>query len=61
VASYGELDASLNLNLTKNLTIFAQALNLNNRRAFRYWGTPDRVADYEGYGRRYGVGARVKF
>jgi len=61
VASYGELDASLNLNLTKNLTIFAQALNLNNRRAFRYWGTPNRVADYEGYGRRYGVGARVKF
>jgi len=61
VKAYGELDASLNVALTRNVTVFVQALNLNNQRASRYWGTTDRVGDYEGYGRRFGVGARAKF
>lgn len=61
VKSYGELDASLNVALTKNVSVFVQALNLNNQRAVRYWGTPDRIGDYEGYGRRFGLGARAKF
>lgn len=61
VAPYGELDASFAFHLNEHATIFAQALNLNNRRAVRYWAIPDRVGDYEGYGRRFGVGARVKF
>ncbi|MES2019690.1 MAG: TonB-dependent receptor [Pseudomonadota bacterium] len=61
VSAYGELDASLNIAVTKNLTVFVQALNLNNERAVRYWGTTDRIGDYEGYGRRFGFGARAKF
>ena len=61
VAPYGELDASLNLAVLNNVTVFVQALNLNNERAVRYWGTKDRIGDYEGYGRRFGFGARVKF
>ena len=60
-ASYGQLDASLQYTITKNFILFAQALNLNNERSIKYWGTRDRIEDYEGYGRRYGFGVRVKF
>lgn len=60
-AAYGQLDASAQYSLTKNIALFAQALNLTNRKSIKYWGVPDRIEDYEGYGRRYGVGARVKF
>ncbi|TPG20406.1 TonB-dependent receptor [Sphingomonas koreensis] len=60
VAPFGELDASISYDIGKHFTVFAQALNLNNERALRYWNLPDRVSDYEGYGRRYGLGVRVK-
>ncbi|WP_341632118.1 TonB-dependent receptor [Sphingomonas agri] len=60
-ASYGQLDASIQYTVTKNLAVFAQALNLTDRKSIKYWGVPDRIEDYEGYGRRFGVGARVKF
>ena len=61
VDAYGELAASASYHINKNFTVFAQALNLNNRKAVRYWGIPNRVGDYEGYGRRFGIGARAKF
>jgi TonB-dependent receptor len=60
-AAYGELDASIQYAIGKNCFVFAQALNLNNEVSRKYWGTPDRIEDYEGYGRRFGVGVRVKF
>jgi len=60
-ASYGQLDASVQYAVTKNLVVFAQALNLTDEKSIKYWGVPDRIEDYEGYGRRFGVGARVKF
>lgn len=59
--AYGQLDASAQYQLTKNVAVFAQALNLTNEKSIKYWGVPDRIEDYEGYGRRYGVGVRVKF
>ncbi|MGN6619658.1 MAG: TonB-dependent receptor [Sphingomonas sp.] len=60
VAPFGELDASISYDIGKHFTVFAQALNLNNEKALRYWGSRDRVSDYEGYGRRYGFGIRAK-
>jgi iron complex outermembrane receptor protein len=60
-AAYGQLDASIQFTIAKNYFLYAQALNLNNEVSVKYWGTPDRIEDYEGYGRRYGVGVRVKF
>lgn len=59
--AYGQLDASAQYTLTKNVAVFAQALNMTNEKSIKYWGVPDRIEDYEGYGRRYGVGVRVKF
>ena len=60
-AAYGQLDASIQYTIAKNYFLYAQALNLNNEVAVKYWGTPNRIEDYEGYGRRYGFGVRVKF
>ena len=60
-AAYGELDASIQYTIAKNYFLYAQALNLNDEKSVKYWGTPDRIEDYEGYGRRYAVGVRVKF
>jgi TonB-dependent receptor len=60
-APYGELDASIQYSITKHFIVFAQALNLNNEKSIKYWGVPDRIEDYEGYGRRFGFGARIKF
>jgi TonB-dependent receptor len=59
--AYGQLDASAQYQLTKNIAVFAQALNLTNEKSIKYFGVPDRIEDYEGYGRRYGAGVRVKF
>ena len=60
-AAYGELDASIQYTITRNIAVFAQALNLTDEKSIKYFGVPDRIEDYEGYGRRFGVGARVKF
>lgn len=61
VAPFGELDASISYDIGKHFTVFAQALNLNDEKALRYWSVRDRVSDYEGYGRRFGFGVRAKF
>lgn len=60
-AAYGQLDASLQYTISKNLSVFAQALNLTDEKSIKYFGVPDRIEDYEGYGRRFGAGVRVKF
>jgi TonB-dependent receptor len=60
-APYGQLDASIQYTIAKNYFLYAQALNLNNEISIKYWGRSDRIEDYEGYGRRFAVGVRVKF
>lgn len=60
-AAYGQLDASIQYKLTENVAVFAQALNLTDEKSIKYFGVPDRIEDYEGYGRRFGAGVRVKF
>lgn len=41
VRAYGDLDASLNYAITKNLQISVQAVNLTNTLRFQYWGSPN--------------------
>jgi iron complex outermembrane receptor protein len=40
VKAYADLDASLNYNLTKNLTISVQAVNLTNSVRYQCWDSP---------------------
>ncbi|HTT57413.1 MAG TPA: TonB-dependent receptor [Opitutaceae bacterium] len=40
VRAYGDLDASLNYNLTKNIQLSVQGVNLTNSLRYQFWGTP---------------------
>ncbi len=41
VRQYGDLDASLNYDITKNLEVTVQGTNLTNTLRFQYWGSPN--------------------
>jgi len=60
-ASYGQLDASLSYDLTRNITLTADALNLTDEEEFTYSVTPDQTFSYRRTGPRYQVGVRVRF
>jgi iron complex outermembrane recepter protein len=40
VRAYGDLDASVNYDLTKNLQLSVQGVNLTNSLRYQYWGSP---------------------
>jgi iron complex outermembrane receptor protein len=61
VAAYGDLSANFSFAINKNVTIFAEAMNLTDEVIHSYSIYPQRLINYESYGRRYGVGARVIF
>jgi iron complex outermembrane receptor protein len=55
------LDASLSLNVTGNIALTADAVNLTNEKIIQYSGTPTRPRAIYDNGRQFYVGARVKF
>lgn len=55
------LDASLNFNLTDNIILTADAVNLMNEKIVQYSGTPTRPRAIYDNGRQFYIGARVKF
>jgi len=59
-ASYGQLDASLSYDITKNFSVTADALNLTNAKEFTYSVTPNQVFSYGETGRRYELGVRAR-
>ncbi|CAN7435207.1 TonB-dependent receptor [Phenylobacterium sp. LjRoot225] len=67
IKGYGLLDASVNFNLNKSLTLSLNASNLLNKAPNRYVGEPDNGYDSgilrQGYlnGRIYSVGLRYRF
>ena len=61
VAAYGIWDASINYALTKNVTVFAQGLNLFNEKTFTYSIFQERTITYETYGPRFALGVRAIF
>jgi TonB-dependent receptor len=40
VRAYGDLDASLNYNITKNVEVSVQGVNLTNTLRYQFWGSP---------------------
>ena len=60
-ASYGQLDASLSYDVTKNFSVTANALNLTNAKEFTYSVAPNQVFSYGTTGRRYALGVRARF
>ncbi|WNO52388.1 TonB-dependent receptor [Stakelama saccharophila] len=59
--AYGQLDASLTIALTDNLSLTANALNLTDSNEFIYSTTTDRTKEYRTTGRRYSLGVRARF
>jgi iron complex outermembrane receptor protein len=60
-AAYGQLDASVSYDITDNLTVFAEGLNLLNATTRRYGRFEEQLLDAEQYGARYAFGVRAKF
>lgn len=58
---YGQLDASISYDLTSNLTLMANALNLNNAKEFTYSDVMEQTFRYGLTGRRYLFGVRARF
>jgi iron complex outermembrane receptor protein len=60
-ASTQSLDASLNVRLTDNFTLTADAINLTNEKIVQFSGTPDRPRAIYDNGRQFYFGVRVRY
>jgi iron complex outermembrane receptor protein len=60
-ASLSSLDASVSVNITENIALTADAINLTNEEIVQYSGTRARPRAIYDNGRQFYVGARLKF
>lgn len=60
-AAYGQADASLRYNVTPSISLYADAINLNNERMHEYANNESQFLTLEDVGRRYNVGVRLAF
>lgn len=60
-ASYGQLDASLSYDINEKVTVFAEASNITNNRAWHYIDREDQVAYLERFGTQISLGVRAYF
>ncbi|WP_447757495.1 TonB-dependent receptor [Sphingopyxis fribergensis] len=60
-AALSSLDASVSVNITDNVALTADAINLTNEKIEQYSGTRDRPRAIYDNGRQFYVGARLKF
>lgn len=59
--SYDQLDAGIQVSLTKNIILTADATNLTNSKEFHYANVIANTQEYRMVGRRYSAGVRVRF
>ncbi|MEV8821593.1 hypothetical protein AB0438_29525, partial [Klebsiella pneumoniae] len=59
--SYDQLDAGLQLSVTKNVILTADATNLTDSKEFHYANVVADTQEYRRVGRRYTAGVRVRF
>ena len=60
-AAYGQADASLRYNVTPNVSLYADFINLNNARTHEYALNESQFLTLEDVGRRVNVGLRAAF
>ncbi|WOH37069.1 TonB-dependent receptor [Thalassotalea fonticola] len=58
---FGQIDMSVNYNLTKNLTVFFEGLNINNETEQLFGRYEEQFLSARQYGPRYTIGARYSF
>lgn len=60
-AATESLDASLNINLTRNISLTADAINLTGEKIVQFSGTEDRPRAFYDNGRQFYFGVRVRY
>jgi hypothetical protein len=60
-AAYGQADASLRYNLTSSMSLYLDAINLNNARMHEYANNETQFLVMEDVGRRVNFGLRTAF
>lgn len=60
-AAYGQTDASLRYNITPQIAIYADGINLGNKRMREYASNETQFLTMEDVGRRVNLGVRVAF
>ncbi|WP_229418902.1 TonB-dependent receptor [Pseudoduganella flava] len=60
-AAYGQTDASLRYNITPTIALYADGINLGNKRMREYASNESQFLTLEDVGRRVNVGVRVAF
>ena len=58
---YGQLDASINWDITDRIGLIVSGVNLNDEARYQYFLTPDRMLAHRASGRRYAVTLRGRF
>jgi TonB-dependent receptor len=58
---YGQLDASINWDITDRIGVVVSGVNLNDEARYQYFLTPDRMLAHRASGRRYAVTLRGRF
>ncbi|WP_181902262.1 TonB-dependent receptor [Thalassotalea euphylliae] len=60
VEAYGQLDASFSYDVTEDVTILFEAINITNERLYEYVDVQERLSRLQYTGSRFALGARVK-
>jgi len=58
---FGQLDLSINYNVSENITVFFEGVNLNNETESGYGRYEEQFLFARQYGTRYALGGRIKF
>ena len=61
IEAYGQLDGNIQYNISKNIILTFDALNISGKENYRYAETTDRNIAYSNTGRFYTFGVRAKF
>lgn len=56
VDDFMQWDLTVKYDVTDNFTVKAEAVNLNNRPEYYYWGNTGQLSQYDIYGRNYSIG-----
>jgi TonB-dependent receptor len=58
---FGQWDVSINYNVSENVTVFLEGVNLNNETEYGYGRYEEQFLFARQYGTRYALGGRIKF
>ena len=61
VGDFIQWDLTVKYDVNDNFTVKAEAVNLNNRPEYYYWGNESQLSQYDMYGKNYSIGFNYTF